>query len=263
MNNPAEKWAADLSQWAIPAHIMEQAPESPWIHPPAMFTLPEQIPNSPSHDRAREAIAVGGSVLDIGCGGGIAAFAVSPPAKRVVGVDHQTEMLEMFAQTAASKDLAHVEVFGDWPAVADQTPIVDVVTCHHVVYNVADIEAFLLALDSHATKRVVIELPQEHPLSTMRKAWMHFWKLERPTKPSPDDLIAVLTNLGIKANLELWTGPKLRAIDLVDEIKFLRIRLCLDSSRDFEIREFIENQEIKPFRALATIWWDKVNTHTP
>ena len=222
-----------------------------------MFTLPEQIPDSPSHERAREAVRDGGSVLDIGCGGGIAAFAIAPPATKVVGVDHQREMLEMFADTAKSKGLEHLEIFGDWPAVADQAPVVDVVTCHHVVYNVSDIEPFLLALDSHATKRVVIEMPQEHPLSTLRSAWKHFWNLDRPSNPTPEDLMNVLANLGIDAKLELWQGPKLRPLDVNDEIKFLRIRLCLDSTRDQEIEEFIGTRPSMASRALATIWWDK------
>ena len=256
MQNAAQKWAADLSEWAIPENIMAQAPESPWIHPPAMFTLPTEIPDSPSHQRAREAMPVGGSVMDIGCGGGIAAFAIAPPAGTLIGVDHQSEMLEMFAQSANGMGFAHQEVLGDWPDVSTLTPQVDVVTCHHVAYNVAQIEPFLAALDSHATKRVVIELPAQHPLSTMRNAWKHFWDLERPVNPTPKDLIEVLKQMGIAANLELWQGPKLRPLDIEADIRFLRIRLCLDSSRDAEIREFLVTQEPMEHRALATIWWD-------
>ena len=259
LSNAARKWATDLGEWAIPENIMAQAPESPWIHPPAMFTLPTEIPESPSHVRAREAMPAGGSVLDIGCGGGIAAFAIAPPAGTVIGVDHQAEMLEMFAQSATGKGLDHKEVLGDWPEVSPQTPQADVVTCHHVAYNVAEIEPFLAALDSHATKRVVIELPQQHPLSTMRNAWKQFWNLERPVNPTPQDLIEVLKQMGIEASLELWQGPKLRPLDIEYDIRFLRIRLCLDSTRDPEIREFLAAQEPMESRALATIWWDVKN----
>ena len=256
LSNAAQKWAVDLSQWAIPEYIIAQAPESPWIHPPAMFTLPAEIPDSPSHQRAREAMPAGGSVLDIGCGGGIAAFAVAPPAGTVIGVDHQDEMLKMFSESAIAKGFAHQEVLGDWPDVSPQTPKADVVTCHHVAYNVADIEPFLRALNSHATTRVVIELPQQHPLSSMRNAWKTFWDLDRPVNPTPQDLIEVLAEMGITANLELWQGPKLRPLNIEDDVRFLRIRLCLDSSRDVEIRQFLETQEPVQPRALATIWWD-------
>ena len=256
LSNAAQKWAKDLAEWAIPESIISQAPESPWIHPPAMFTLPTEIPDSPSHQRAREAMPAGGSVLDIGCGGGIAAFAIAPPAGTVIGVDHQDEMLKMFAESANAKGLEHQEVLGDWPDVSPQTPIADVVTCHHVAYNVAQIEPFLKALDSHATKRVVIELPQQHPLSTMRDSWKHFWDLDRPVNPTPQDLIEVLKQMGIEANLELWQGPKLRPLNIEDDVRFLRIRLCLDSSRDSDIQKFLAAQQQMQSRALATIWWD-------
>lgn len=256
LNNAAQKWAKDLAEWAIPESIISQAPESPWIHPPAMFTLPTEIPDSPSHQRAREAMPSNGSVLDIGCGGGIAAFAIAPPARTLIGVDHQDEMLKMFAESANTKGFEHQVVLGDWPEVSPQTPKADVVTCHHVAYNVAQIEPFLKALDSHATKRVVIELPQHHPLSTMRDSWKHFWNLDRPVNPTPQDLIEVLAEMGITANLELWQGPKLRPLNIEDDVRFLRIRLCLDSSRDQEIRQFLEAQKPIESRALATIWWD-------
>lgn len=256
LNNAAQKWAKDLAEWAIPESIISQAPESPWIHPPAMFTLPTEIPDSPSHQRAREAMPSNGSVLDIGCGGGIAAFAIAPPARTLIGVDHQDEMLKMFAESANAKGFEHQVVLGDWPEVSPQTPQADVVTCHHVSYNVAQIEPFLKALDSHATKRVVIELPQQHPLSTMRDSWKHFWNLDRPVNPTPQDLIEVLAEMGITANLELWQGPKLRPLNIEDDVRFLRIRLCLDSSRDQEIRQFLEAQKPIESRALATIWWD-------
>lgn len=58
-----------------------------------MFELPAVITDSPSHQRAREVNP--SSFLDIGCGGGIAAFATD--ANIVIGVDHQPEMLTMFA----------------------------------------------------------------------------------------------------------------------------------------------------------------------
>jgi hypothetical protein len=91
----------------------------------------------------------------------------------------------------------------------------------------------------------------------MRDSWKHFWNLDRPANPTPQDLIEVLAEMGITANLELWQGPKLRPLNIEDDVRFLRIRLCLDSSRDADIRQFLEDQESMQSRALATIWWDK------
>ena len=78
----AEKWRADLASWAIPEEIRVQAPQDPWIHPVAQFIAPDVIPDSPAHQVARAALPEGGSVLDVGCGGGRAALALVPPASR-------------------------------------------------------------------------------------------------------------------------------------------------------------------------------------
>ncbi|NNN00595.1 MAG: hypothetical protein HKL86_02035 [Acidimicrobiaceae bacterium] len=38
---------------------------------------------------------------------------------------------------------------------------------------------------------------------------------------------------------------------------FMRIRLCLASSREGEVRDFIASSSTAPRRSLATVWWDK------
>ena len=249
-------WRESLAAWAIPDAIIDQEPENPWIHPPAMFQLPETIEDSISHQRAREVLVTGDSILDIGCGGGIAAFAAVPPATHVIGVDHQAEMLEMFAANAAARGVTSVVFDGFWPALADQVPLAEVVTTHHVVYNVSAIEDFLLAMNSHARKRVIIEMPQRHPLTTATALWKHFWKLDRPVDPTPEDLMRVLQELGINARLELWEGSMRTESDLESQAKFSRIRLCLPESRETEVLEFLKTQPKVAIRNLATIWWD-------
>ena len=79
--NRADQWAHDLAAWRIPDEILATAPRSPWIHPVELFRAPDEpVPDSPSHARARERLNVGGTLLDVGSGGGRAAFAVAPPA---------------------------------------------------------------------------------------------------------------------------------------------------------------------------------------
>ena len=82
VTSAADRWRLSLARWAIPEEILANAPESPWIHPPELFGVPEVIEDSPSHERAREAVPANGTVLDVGCGGGVAAFALTPPAAR-------------------------------------------------------------------------------------------------------------------------------------------------------------------------------------
>jgi SAM-dependent methyltransferase len=253
----AQRWKESLALWALPQEIIDQAPESPWIHPAVLFQIPSKIELTPSHQRAIEKIPIGGSILDIGCGGGIAAFAVTPPATHVIGVDHQPEMLEMFVENAQARQVSYSSIEGFWPDVEKKASSADVVTAHHVVYNVGEIVPFLRAMDDHANSRVVIEMPTHHPLSNMADLWKHFWKIDRPVTPTPSDLIAVLSDMGIRSYSEKWIGEMRTETNLDQEARFTRIRLCLPESRESEVREFLEKYPRSDKRELATIWWDK------
>ncbi len=258
MITPAgERWRQSLAGWAVPEEILKQAPESPWIHPPQLFQIPNEIADSISHRLAREAIPANGSILDIGCGGGVATFAVTPPAKVVSGVDHQQEMLDMYAANAKGRDLAATVILGFWPEVSALTPVADVVVAHHVVYNVQNIESFLLEMDSHAANRVIVEMPQRHPLSNASELWNHFWNLNRPSQPTQENLMEVLDELGLAAQVQLWDGEMRGEGDLELLAHYSRIRLCLPENREKEVLEFLQDNPIDTSRKLATIWWDK------
>ena len=256
MTTAAERWKADLALWAIPKEILDQAVEKPWIHPPALFEIPEVIKDSLSHQRSREAVPVGGSVLDIGCGGGIASYAITPPASHVIGVDEQQAMLDLYTANAEKHSVTSETVLGQWPAVADVTPVADVVTVFHVAYNVGEIVPFLAALNSHARKRVVIEVPIVHPMSNMNEGWKHFWNLIRPTVPVASDLISVLEEMGIEAHIEYFESEILLDKKVDGAIGFIRRRLCLPEERQGEVDAFIAENPMPERRKLAVIWWD-------
>lgn len=255
----AARWRDDLASWAIPRYILDQATESPWAHPVAMFTVDAEIPDSLSHRIAREALEPGGSVLDVGCGGGRASLALVPPAGTVSGVDHQREMLDEFATAAQARGVVHHEYLGDWPAIADEVPMADVVVCHHVAYNVAGIIPFLQALNAHAVSRVVLELPVVHPLSSMGPLWKRFWNLDRPTRPHAQDVANIAQALGFDAHCDVWEDATWGArvnLPEAERVRYARARLCLTADRDAEVAAaLMEQQDSRP-RDVATIWWD-------
>ena len=255
----AASWSADLDSWAIPERILAQASEPPWAHPVAMFTVEGDVADSISHQRAREALPSGGSVLDVGSGGGRATFALVPPAGNVMAVDHQQGMLDAFANAARDRGISHREYLGDWPDITDLVPEADVVVCHHVAYNVRDIVPFLQALNDHARRRVVMELPMTHPMSNMNELWKKFWGLDRPTKPTGDELVAIVRAMGFDAHLEVWEDETWgKRVELPEEerIRFARIRLCLTEDRDAEIAAALLKQKDAQPRRVATLWWD-------
>lgn len=255
MTTAAQQWSDDLAAWAIPDEILAQAPESPWVHPVRMFSVDDEVPDSPSHRRAREVLPDRGSVLDVGCGGGRASMALVPPAGTVVGVDSRPEMLAAYADAAERRGVHHAEVLGRWPAAeADKA---DVVVCHHVVYDVPDLVPFVQQLHSHARHRVVLELSAEHPLAHLAPYWRRFWDLDRPDGPTAHDCLLVLREAGIDAHLEEWDDDRpWGRLDPDETVRVLRTRLCLPASRDAEVAAAIAATPDRGPRRTATVWWD-------
>lgn len=249
-----DKWRSDLDKWGIPQEIINQAPTNPWIHPVDLFKIPAIIPNSISHEKARELNPK--SLLDVGCGGGIATFAITPPVETAIGIDHQPEMLREYEAAAGKRNISANTIEGFWPDVAELTEQADVVVCHHVLFNVKNIEEFLMQLDSHAKLRVVIEIPKLHPQSESNYLWKYFWNIDRPTFPTASDIVEILKVLGINANIQFWESENSRILDPAKQIEYARIRLCLNKDRDEEVAR-IMNLQSSIKRELATIWWDK------
>jgi 2-polyprenyl-3-methyl-5-hydroxy-6-metoxy-1,4-benzoquinol methylase len=154
----ADRWAELLSGWGLPQAIIDQAPESPWGHEPRRFAVDETLDRDTMSARwAREVLPpVGGTVIDVGCGGGRSSLPLVPPASELIGVDRSGAMLDEFLEAASAAGVARRTVHGSWPDVAGQTPVADVVVCHHVLYDVQDVIPFVLALTDHAYLAVVV-----------------------------------------------------------------------------------------------------------
>jgi SAM-dependent methyltransferase len=255
----AQRWRDDLASWAIPDGILAAAPQDPWIHPVEMFAVVGDVPDSPSHRRAREALPEGGSVLDVGCGGGRASAALADRRPDVTGVDASERMLASYAEAMDRLGLLHTERRGRWPDDERDAPDADVVVCHHVLFNVADLPEFLLALGRHARRRVVCELPLVHPLTHMSPLWRRFWDLDRPTTPTARDCLDVAHEAGLPAQLEVWDDEPFEAVTPLtaeQRAHHLRVRLCLPAEREPEVLAALLEQGPPPLRRTATLWWD-------
>ena len=257
-----QQWRDALESWAIPQAILDQAPATPWIHPPKMFKADDdpaarRRPDTPSFAAAVDALSNGGSVLDVGCGGGRSSLTLCPPATSLVGVDEQTEMLRMYREAADAQGTPVNTFEGRWQEIATIVPTADVVVCHHVAYNVADIAPFLRALSDHAHRRVVVELPAHHPLSPLNALWTRFWGIERPTQPSAELFVAIVQALGWDPSSTAFERPESRAaISREELVAFTRQRLCLGPERDPEIDTALgsEPRLTEPF--VWSVHWD-------
>ena len=237
-----QRWREQLDGWAIPSEILAAAPESPWGYPVGLFRSRARRagsrPATPSNLEAARFMPEGGSVLDVGAGAGAASLPLAGLASRLVAVDESPAMVASFLDAADAAGVPAEAVEGRWPEVAGRVGPADVVVCHHVLYNVADLAPFALALTGHARRRVVAELTDRHPLADLRPLWRRFHDLDRPTGPGADDAVAALGAAGLEVDRQDWEQPDRFGFDDFDElVAFTRRRLCLPAARDPEVAE--------------------------
>lgn len=255
----AQQWRDALANWAIPDDILAAAPVSPWGFSVAGFadraTRQRERPH-PGHARAREALPDGGSVLDLGCGGGAATLPLIPPAAHAIGVDSSDGMLETYAAAVRELGADATTLAGRWPDVAGDAPTADVAVCQDVFYNVPDLDDFVAAMTQHARHRAVAVLPTVHPMTWTTPLWQALHGIDRPTVPTVDDAVAVIEATGASVHRERFTEPTLwQHTDLEEAVRHVRVRLCLPDSRDGEIRALLTRHPLPVERETWVLWW--------
>ncbi|GGM35343.1 hypothetical protein GCM10012275_03260 [Longimycelium tulufanense] len=243
-----------MAAWRIPDEVLAGAEDSPWVLPRHVFTgrTDEQIahPGGASFTAAHSALVPPGSVLDIGAGAGAASLPLADRATEITAVDTDQQLLAEFRRRAEPRNVAARTVVGQWPDVADQVEPVDVVLCHHVVFNVAELGPFVEALTAHARRLVVVELTERHPLTALNPLWRHLHGIERPTGPTYADAVAVLAELGIHPDVVRWRRPpRAEHPDFTTLLDITRRRLCLPRSRTDDVAA-----------ALAELGYDRGTT---
>ena len=265
-----DRWREDLAAWAIPEHITAAVADSPWVLPRQVFARRadrlRRDPGGPSFERAWEALDPPGSVLDVGSGAGAACLPLAPRITALTAVDADDEMLGLLAGRAGEAGLAARTVYGRWPDVAGQVGPADVVTCHHVVFNVPDLGPFVEALTGHARRRVVIETAATHPLTSLNPLWLRFHGLRRPEGPTAADTIGILAAMGHDPRHTGWSRPAGADYGSMAElVEVTRRRLCLPPERAGEVETALVELGINPGRPgdlgssgrdVVTIWWE-------
>jgi len=274
MGSAAQRWRETLAAWAIPEHITAAVTDSPWVLPTEVFTRRADdyvaAPAGISWERASQALAPRGSVLDVGAGAGAASLPLAPKTTELIAVDSSDSMLDALAERAAKLGVAARTIVGRWPDVAPDTPVADVVVCHHVFYNAPDLDTFAAALHDHARRRVVVELPETHPLSALNPLWKTLHGLDRPTQPTVADAVAVLREIGITPHEERRRRPQRPEYGSFDALVSVTLRrLCLPPERTDELVRALIGLGVDPQHPrdlgssgddLVTLWWDVVDT---
>ncbi len=260
-----DDWERSLAGWAIPDEILNQTSTSPWRLRPENFAPSAQRANSPTVMKIRELLnrateVESRSLMDVGCGAGGVSLAILDEVTSITAVDVSGEMLESFRRRYHEAGETRVTlklVQGSWLSVAQESGRAGVVVCANVLYNVPNPCEFITRLNDAALIGVVIEIHDHHPHSVANPAWKHFWNIDRPEMPSAGQLIEIIKSLGINPETSSFYRGSEKTLTVDDDlVESIRQRICLDASRDPEVKEFlIEN----PVRQLESrlIWWTK------
>ncbi len=186
-----------------------------------------------------------------------------PPSPPWIAID---ELLSALAATAARLGARARTVTASWPEAVGEVGAADVVTCHHVLYNVPDLEPFVAALTRRARRRVVVEVTARHPLAALNPLWERLHGLRRPEGPTAADVLAILTAIGLDVTATAWTRPATAEFaSFAELVEVTRRRLCLPPGRAGELEAALRElgsrpgchplQLGAPGRELVTMWW--------
>lgn len=270
MTDELTRWREDLAAWAIPQRILDRAPASPWTPERAVFVrraaARRNTPGGISFERAREALPLGGSVLDVGAGAGAASLPLLERAGTLTAVDRDEPLLaELKDQAGAAREKV-TTIVGSWPDAGGDVASADVVVCHHVLYNVPDLGPFIDALDGHARRRVVIEITDRHPLARLNPLWRRFHGLVRPTRPTWEDAHRAIRTLQAEVHAE--RAPASDAVGFAsweELVGSTARRLCLPVERHGEVEAALIELGATASdpstwsgadREVVTFWWD-------
>ena len=152
-----ERWREQLDGWAIPEEILAAAPESPWGFPVGLFRSRARRASSalatPSNLEAARFLPEGGTVLDVGAGGGAASLPW--PARPGAGGGGRVGRHGGVVLDAAGQRGGPAEgVEGSWPEGGRPGRPGRCGRLPPRALHVADLAPFARALTGHARRRV-------------------------------------------------------------------------------------------------------------
>jgi SAM-dependent methyltransferase len=209
--------------------------------------LHERIDEDPFLLRVRSCVTGESTVLDVGAGTGRHTLALAPHVKCVVAVDPSPAMLGLLREDVQAQGLRNVETVASGWIEADVAPA-DLVLCSHVLYPIADVVPFVRKLESAATQRVFVYLRVD-PLPTDMGLWREFHGIPLQAQPTHLDLVNLLAQIGIAADVEVvhhrftWTFA-----DVDEAVAQVRNSLCLredDAAATAKLRALLESRLVR------------------
>ncbi len=208
------------------------------------------------------------TVIDVGAGAGRLALPLALRCLNVAAVEPSPSMAQAFLEEANAHSISNVSlVKAKWEEACVEPA--DVVLCSHVLYTVLDIDAFIRKMDAHARERVLIVMFWDPPQQRVYPLWPRVHGEERLWLPAVPQLLEVLQEMGIEAEVEeLPPASEVNGYDTLDAAwRQLRERLFLEenSTKDRLLKqvlgEFLEERQggyflkdSSPMRTILVSW---------
>jgi SAM-dependent methyltransferase len=268
----ADRWARDLERWAIPQELLDAVDESPYGWPQSLWKRRSAMAEQAEEPRTAEVVASmlddGDSLIDVGAGRGRASLRFAEAGHPLVAVEKDPGMAGGLREDAKAMGVQVTVVEERWPDAENLVPTVAVVMSAHVVYDVADIGAFVAAMHRKASTGVVMELSPHHPWASLAPYYRAIHGLDRPDGPTADDLAQVVAEeTGVPPHSERWRRSGQLWFESWDEIlELFGRRLVVPVDRRSELRSVLEPDVVEvdgrlyvgdPGREVVTVWWSK------
>jgi SAM-dependent methyltransferase len=253
----ARRWADELAAWQIDPEILASVRESPYGFPPAIFAAGQSTEPSPLDLLAGPALRPGATVLDVGAGAGASSLHLVPEGGHLHAVDSQPSMLAALEADAVRRGVTVTTYDGAWPDLAPDVPVVDVVLCAHVLYNVTDPVPFVQALIGHARDLAVLEMTATHPLVRLAPMWERVHHQQRPAGPTVDLALLALREAGVPepARRDGMRAPLHRSGELAEAwVDLTRRQLCLPPERRDEVVALMAEFPPQPRTVVGLAW---------
>ena len=170
--------------------------------------------------------------LDIGAGAGRYALPVARLVQRVIAVDPSESMLRALVTGMSAHGISNVSTSaGRWPPDTElrlrlgPDPIADVALIAHVGYDIADIGAFLDALEGAARRQCVAVLMDQGPATAAAPFWPVVHGEERIPLPALTQFVELLEARGSAPSVRLVKGERRHWADREELFGFLRRQL--------------------------------------
>ena len=211
------------------------APSDSWV-PFAERFRPSLDSNDPMVERLLREIEPHHSVLDVGAGGGRFALPVSLHCRRVVAIEPSASMGAVLQEEAERLRRDNISLVASTWEDAEVEPA-DVVICVQVLYTVRDVEGFISKLAAHARERVLVVLGEYPPYTQSNPLWPLVHGEARLDLPSFRDLMRVLWEMGVNADLEMLPAQEPRGFESrARALEQTKPRLFVEAGGDGERR---------------------------